>query len=285
MLAGTKTATAGRGRAVPGADPAGRRLTRHGQRVLTVSKLSTTPVRGLALEHPDRIELGEHGALDDRRYTLLAEGRIFDGTRFGPLVQVAARLDHAPERLTLTFPNGEVVSGEITLGQRFQPVIHQRRFTARPVIGPWADALAAHVGRPVQLIRSERLPGERDRNPVSILSEASVGELSRQGNEGRPLDGRRFRMLVTVAGGHPHQEDEWIGSEVRIGGAVVRVTRPDPRCVITTQDPDTGHRDFATLHAIKAYRGGDGRTIDFGVYAEVVRPGAVAVGDEVMPIG
>jgi uncharacterized protein YcbX len=92
-------------------------------------------------------------------------------------------------------------------------------------------------------------------------------------------------MLIQVAGAvRPHQEDEWMGSELRIGQAVVRVTRPDPRCVITTQDPDTGHRDFPTLHAIKAYRGmREGRKIDFGVYADVVTPGSVAVGDEVAP--
>jgi hypothetical protein len=253
--------------------------------VLTVSRLSVTPVRGLALNHPDQILLEEHGVLDDRRYTLLADGRIFDGTKFGPLVQVTARLEHDPERLTLTLPTGEVVTGEIALGEPIHPVIYDRRFTARPVIGPWADALSAHAGRQLRLIRSERLPGERDRNPVSIVSEASVDELARQGNDGRPLDARRFRMLIQVAGAvRPHQEDEWMGSEVRIGQAVVRVTRPDPRCVITTQDPDTGHRDFPTLHAIKAYRGmREGRKIDFGVYADVVTPGSVAVGDEVVP--
>lgn len=253
--------------------------------MLTVSRLAITPVRGLALQHPDRVELEEHGVLDDRRYTLLTDaGRIFDGTKFGPLVQVSARLEHDPERLTLAFPTGEVVTGEVALGEPIHPVIYDRRFTARRVVGPWADALSAHAGRSLQLIRSERLPGERDRNPVSILSEASVEELARQGNEGRPLDARRFRMLIQVAGARPHQEDEWMGHELRIGQAVVRVTRPDPRCVITTQDPDTGHRDFPTLHAIKAYRGmRDGRKIDFGVYADVVTPGAVSVGDEVLP--
>lgn len=253
--------------------------------MLTVSRLSITPVRSLALQHPERIELDEHGVLDDRRYTLLAEGRIFDATKFGPLVQVAAHLEHDPERLTLTFPTGEVVTGEIALGEPIHPVIYDRRFTARPVIGPWAEALSAYAGKPVQLIRSERLPGEPDRHPVSIVSEASVEELARQGNDGRSLDARRFRMLIQVAGAAgPHEEDEWMGREVRIGHAVVRVTRPDPRCVITTQDPETGHRDFPTLHAIKAYRGlRDGRHIDFGVYADVVTSGAVAVGDEVVP--
>ena len=252
--------------------------------MLTVSRLSVTPVRALALQHPERIELDEHGVRDDRRYTLLDRGRIFDGTKFGPLVQVGARLEHDPERLTLTFPTGEVVSDDVELGEPIHPVIYDRRFAARPVIGPWAEALSAYAGRPLQLIRSERLPGERDRNPVSILSEASVEELARQGNDGRPLDARRFRMLIHVAGARPHQEDEWMGSEVRIGQAVLRVVRPVSRCVVTTQDPASGHRDFATLHEIKAYRGmREGRKIDFGVYADVVTPGPVTVGDEVVP--
>ena len=81
----------------------------------------------------------------------------------------------------------------------------------------------------------------------------------------------------------PHQEDSWLGREVAIGEAVVRVTKPDARCVITTQDPDSGQRDFPTLHVIRQYRGlRDGRKLDFGVYADVVRPGRVAVGDTVM---
>jgi uncharacterized protein YcbX len=118
---------------------------------------------------------------------------------------------------------------------------------------------------------------------VSIVSDASLAELARQGNDGRPVDARRFRMLIEVAGATvPHEEDEWMGRQVAIGEAVVRVVRPDPRCVITTQDPDTGERDFPTLHVIREYRGlRDGRKLDFGVYADVVRPGRIALGDPI----
>lgn len=251
--------------------------------MLTVSRLSTTPVRSLALQHPDAVELRPLGPTDDRRYTLLTDdGRIFDATKFGPLVAVRAHLEHGPERLTLTFPSGEAVAATIALGEIIEAEIFGRRFAARPVIGPWAEALSDYAGKRLTMIRSERREGERDRNPVSIVSEASVEELARQGNDGTPLDARRFRMLIQVAGARPHQEDEWLGGEVRIGPVVVRVTVPDPRCVITTQDPDTGHRDFPTLHAIKAYRGlRDGRKIDFGVYADVVVPGTVRVGDRI----
>ncbi len=64
----------------------------------------------------------------------------------------------------------------------------------------------------------------------------------------------------------------------RSGGAV-------PRCVITTLDPATGHRDFPTLHVIRRYRGvsADG-DLPFGVYADVLEPGTVRVGDPVRPL-
>lgn len=256
--------------------------------MLTVSRLSITPVRGCALLHPDSVELGPHGVADDRRFLALTEDdRLLDGTKFGPIVRIHAELDRAGgvERLTLRLPGGDVVSDEVALGEPMRIETYGRAFTVRPVIGPWTDALSGHVGRRLRLVRAERLPHERDRNPVSIVSEASVRELARQGNEGRPLDPRRFRMLVQVAGAErPHQEDEWMGREVRIGEAVVRVTKPDSRCVITTQDPETGLRDFPTLHVIRRYRGlRDGRHPDFGIYADVVTPGTVRVGDELVP--
>ena len=255
--------------------------------MLTVARLSTTPIRGFALHHPSAVEIGPHGVIGDRRYTMLTEdGRIFDGTKMGALVQLRAEVSEgsAGEQLTIRFPSETEVSAMVELAPPRQVEIYGRRFTARPVLGPWNDALSAYAGRRLELVRSERLEGERDRNAVSIVSQASVQELARQGNDGRPLDARRFRMLVELAGAdRPHQEDEWLGRQVRIGEAVVRVTKPDPRCVITTQDPDTGARDFPTLHVLRAYRGlRDGRHLDFGIYAEVMVPGRVALGDSVV---
>ena len=49
--------------------------------------------------------------------------------------------------------------------------------------------------------------------------------------------------------------------------------------------PSSGQRDFDTLRAIKNYRGLSARrTIDFGVYGVVERPGRVRVGDPVEPL-
>jgi uncharacterized protein YcbX len=254
--------------------------------MLTVSRLSTTPVRSLALQHPSSIELGPHGVEDDRRYSIhTQDGRLFDATKHGALVRIGAELEHTngSERLTMRLPDGDTVAEQIRLGPPTQIQVYGDTFTARRLEGPWADALSGWIGRPLHIYRSERLPNERDRSGVSIVSEASVHELARQGNEGNPVDARRFRMLVEVAGAErPHEEDGWLGREIRIGEAIVRVTRPVARCVITTQDPDTGARDFPTLHVIRSYRGvREGKKLDFGVYGDVVQPGRVSLGDAI----
>ena len=249
--------------------------------MLTVSRLSITPVRGLRLHHPDAVRVDTHGVADDRRYLILGpDGRIFDGTKHGPLVQLTAELTHDPEHLAIRFPDASVVAGEVHLEESMTITVYSRDFAVRPVIGPWPDALSAWAGRKLRLVRVERTDGAFDRNPVSIVSSASVEELGRHVEPPRAVDARRFRMLVEVAGASPHEEDQWLGQQVGIGEAVVRVTKRDARCVITTQDPDTGLRDIPTLHVIKAYRGlRDGKHLDFGVYADVVKAGEIRVGD------
>ena len=48
--------------------------------------------------------------------------------------------------------------------------------------------------------------------------------------------------------------------------------------------PTPGVRDFPTLKVIKNYRGINAeQQLEFGVYAEVVEPGEVSVGDPVEP--
>lgn len=118
---------------------------------------------------------------------------------------------------------------------------------------------------------------------MTLLSEASLARLSAEA--GHDVDGRRFRMLFTLAGCEAHEEDEWEGRSVRVGDAVVRVEGPVDRCAATTRHPDTGERDLDTLRLIKDYRGRapDG-TINFGVLGGVGRVGCVRLGDPVEPL-
>ena len=89
-------------------------------------------------------------------------------------------------------------------------------------------------------------------------------------------------MLFTIEGCDAHEEDAWNGRTARVGDAVLRFGDPVERCAMTTRDPDTGVRDLDTLRLIKDYRGMPRKgKIDFGVYADVVEPGRVRVGDSV----
>jgi uncharacterized protein YcbX len=249
----------------------------------TVSRLAITPVKGLGLLAPDRIDLGLEGVPGNRRFYLVGEdGRLFSGLDHGPLVRVVPSYEPDGERLALRFPDGHVVDGEVELGEAKVTAFWERPVRGRYVEGPWSDALSDYVGKWLRLIRVDDEQTGYDSHPVSILGDASVEELARRSGADGGIDARRFRMLVHVAGTGPHEEDEWIGRRVRIGEASVRVVEQNARCATTTHNPDSGRRDFDALRQIADYRGlRDGKRIDFGVLAEVEEPGRIRVGDPV----
>jgi hypothetical protein len=260
--------------------------------MIRVSRLSIAPVRSLALVHPESIELGPDGVAADRRFYLVDDGgRLVDRLVAGALVQVGAETDAEGTWLRLTFPDGTVLEGDIRLGDAIRSEFYSRLAVGRIVEGPWASAIAPYARRNVRLIRCDlpagtrrRADEDRARNTVSLVSDGSLRELAR--HLGVPaVDARRFRMLIELEGAEAHQEDTWIGGRVVIGTAELAITKPDGRCAITTQDPDTGRRDLDTLRAILRYRGfraGDPvKKLDFGVLGEVLRPGRISVGDAV----
>lgn len=247
-----------------------------------VARFSIAPVRSLALQHPDEIDLTEVGVVEDRRFFLIDDSdRLIDRTVVGELVQIAAETDSGATRLRLAFPDGTVIDEPVALGEPIDVPIYGRTAVGHVVEGPWAAPLSVFTGRSIRVVRCDRPAGTRMGNPTSLISDGSLDELAQ--HLGVPaVDGRRFRMLFELAGAAPREEDTWIGHHVAIGGAVLAVTKPDARCAITTQDPDTGVRDLDTLRAIIGYRGlRKGKHADLGVLADVVQPGRVRLGDEV----
>jgi MOSC domain-containing protein len=254
----------------------------------TVSRLTIAPVKSMALVFPDEVDLQRWGTVGNRVFCWVdPAGRLVGGAQQGTLVQVRACHDAGAETLRLTFPDGGVVEGPSgDLGDSLPIDIWGRVEAARFVEGPFSEAVSAFAGRPLRLVRPIREGAANDDLPASILSTTSLEELAARGGSDLPRDARRFRMLVEVDGcDRPHEEDEWILKRVRIGDALLRVMEQIPRCAVTTQDPDTGIRNFKTLHLIKDYRGArSGRYLDFGVGAEVLEPGHIRLGDLVEPL-
>jgi len=255
--------------------------------VAHVSWLTIAPVKGLALVEVEELLLAREGVAENRRFYLVdADGQRYGLLRDGKLGLVRQAYDAARERLELAFPDGSVVSGEVDVDGEVTTDFYGRPVTGRLVRGPWSEALSAHVGRSVRLVRTEAGTAvDRARGPVSMLSEASLEELRRRAGRDERVDPRRFRMLIGIGGVGPHEEDEWIGRRVEIGDAVVAPVGDVGRCAVTTKNPDTGETDLDTLGTLAAYRR-EGRTepLPFGVHAAVVQPGRVRVGDAVRPL-
>src|SRR5439155_5233209 len=90
---------------------------------------------------------------------------------------------------------------------------------------------------------------------ATLLATASLDVLAETLGGGR-VDGRRFRMNFGVEDVAAHAEDAWLGRRVAVGDAVVVPQGNVGRCVVTTQNPDTGRTDLDTLKALAAYRVG-----------------------------
>jgi uncharacterized protein YcbX len=253
-----------------------------------LASLSVTPVKALRLSHPLEAELAAGGIPADRRFFMIDEaGDLFDATDHGPLLAVVPAYDPAAERLRLSFPTGDVVEGPVDrLGDEVVTDFFGRTVDGDVVEGPFADALTEFAGRPVRLARVRRDGDGQDVHPLTVVSSASVRDLGVRGGHGPDLDARRFRINLEIEGCEPYEEDSWNGRSVRIGEATIRVRGQIPRCVVTTLGPDSGEKDFRTLTEIARYRpriGGRGG-LPFGMYAEVVEPGWIHVGDAVEPL-
>lgn len=247
--------------------------------------ISIAPVKGLALTHPDEVELGPLGVAGNRRFWLRdATGRHVNQKSHARLAQIRPEWDEQTRELALSFPDGTRLAAVVELGEPVEAELYRYPHPSRTVRGPWRDAISEVAGEPVELLWSEDgAPDRLHAGTATILSRASVARLAEQAGE-QSLDSRRFRMLFEVDGVGPHEEDGWIGREVRVGEATVKVHGDVGRCAVTTHDPDTGDVDVDTLKALAAYRR-DGVTepLPLGVYGSVVEPGRVRVGDVIAP--
>lgn len=239
-----------------------------------VARINVTPVKGLALHNPAQVELTPSGARDDRRFLLTDHGgRLVNGKRVGGSLNLAsAEWDREAERLTVHLPDGNV-SAAVERGRALDVEVYGRTLGCSVVDGPFADALSGLAGLPVLLVERPEGSWATDARPATLVSQASLDAFGG--------DGRRFRMLLELDGLEPYGEDRWQGWRVRIGEVELLVEQPTPRCALPSYDPDTGERTTDMLREILGSRGAIDGLPCLGVYAEVVGPGVVRVGDTV----
>jgi uncharacterized protein YcbX len=115
--------------------------------------------------------------------------------------------------------------------------------------------------------------GDQKTKVVSLNNLASLRDY--ESKVGARRHRRRFRANVWFSGAPAWAEREWIGRELQIGGAVVRVLKGTTRCSATEVNPETGERDADPIAELRSLYG----HVELGVHAEVVDGGRFAIGD------
>src|SRR5690349_15914036 len=124
---------------------------------MKVVRLAIAPVKGLGLVHPDEVVLNRDGVRNDRRFYLIdPDGRLINNKTCGELIQVIPEVSDDASQLTLVFPGGEAVAGEVGAGEAVETSFYGRPVTGRLAEGPWSDALSEHAGRPLRLVRTDQ---------------------------------------------------------------------------------------------------------------------------------
>jgi uncharacterized protein YcbX len=121
--------------------------------------------------------------------------------------------------------------------------------------------------------------------PISVLTTSTLGRLNELRPESR-FDERRFRMNIIVDTGEDgFLENDWIGHGLEIGEEVrLRVSLPDPRCVMTTLAQGDLPKDTEILRTLARHNRIDVAGALYpcaGVYATVESPGTMRRGDAV----
>ncbi len=251
-----------------------------------VTRLSVTPVKGLALHHPASVDVDASGVIGDRLFYLVDDADVLVSiSRTGGLVGLLADYDAETSVLTIREDGDVLAQGPVELG-----AVHDADFFSFRQVpgwlapGPWDALFSERAGRPLRLVRAADTG--HDVEPLTLLGDASTARLSEQA--GSAVDSRRFRMLIEFDGAAAHAEDGWAGQQLRIGSVVIEVGDAVQRCAGTTRNPLTGDIDLRTLTLIGKYRGRQdsvfGPGFNFGVYARCVAPGTINVGDELEPL-
>jgi uncharacterized protein len=249
----------------------------------TVTRLQTTPIKGIRLHDVPHIRLTRSGAAGDRRFFLIDDlDRKVNGKLLGVLQTVTGDFDEDSGVLSIELPDGERISGAVAVDAGSDPSPYGGFRPGRLVRGPWAEALSALCGRRLRLVMTESAVDRGTKGAISLVSHGSLRRLAEAAETDR-VDSRRFRMLIEVDGVTPHAEDDWVGREALVGESTLRFEGHVGRCVVTCRDPDTGEKTMPTLELLRSYRGDaeTTETLAFGIYGRVLSGGVVRIGDTV----
>lgn len=245
---------------------------------MRIEYLYRFPVKGLSAEAMEATEVEAGGCIPwDRAFALAQGDSGFDPAtptwlpkdkfmcqkRNARIARLRSLFDPRARLLAIRAPDGSsVVENPLT-----EP--------GRARIGAFLTAYLGEEARGAptfQYVLGHAFCDQRQK-VVSLINLASWRDF--EARVGARRHRRRFRANVWFSGAAAWSEFDWVGKELQLGGAVVRVTKRIARCPATEVNPETGARDANPVEELRALYG----HVDLGVHAEVIEGGKFAVGD------
>src|SRR5260370_26853681 len=168
-----------------------------------------------------------------------------------------------PQTGELTIEHGGIVAVRARLGEAEG---------CRVVSAFLADFLGSAVEGPLRVVEApghafadaRRKPNATTDKYVSLINRASIAALETIVEAS--VDPLRFRANVYLDGAPAWSELDWVGSEIALGGARLRVIAAITRCAATEVNTATAERD---LYIVGRLHRGFGHTLT-GLYADIV---------------
>ncbi|MGN6162243.1 MAG: MOSC domain-containing protein [Marmoricola sp.] len=224
---------------------------------MSVVALRRYPVKAMGGEDLGSVDLDERGLMGDRWFAVQdAEGNFASGKRtrrfrrHDEVFDYAARTDEAG--VWVVGPEGEWLACD-----------------------PALDAiLSSRMSTPVR-VRPEAEVPHQDAGAVSLVGTATLAWCAARWDI--EADARRLRVNIVIDTDEPFIEESWVGRNVRIGGVELRVVERIERCrtIDVAQDGASARGRWLKPLATE-------RDMCVAVYADVVQPGTIAVGDPIV---
>ena len=234
-------------------------------RIGTVKQIWRFAVKSMGGEQLSSCTVSVGGIAGDRGWAIREEtsGKLATGTRYPLLMQCAARYREQPvngsiHHVDMRFPDGLMVASDASdVNARLTELLN------KPVSlsSLQQDSTAVHYF---------------DMTPIHVLTTATLAEMSRL-NPQANWDVRRFRpnfFVETEAAFKGLVEFEWLGQTLRVGEVEVQCELPTERCAMAMNAQAEFPKDESILRSIR-----DAANMNLGIYARVIRAGAVRVGD------
>ncbi len=110
---------------------------------------------------------------------------------------------------------------------------------------------------------------------ISIGGSGSIENLSIK--SGLDLETQRFRLNLIIKTSKPFEEFNWVGKNISVGSAVIKIVERVGRCSAINIQPKTANKPLDLLPIMRSKYG----HTDLGIFGLVIKNGIVNIGDEI----